>query len=65
MCIDSKTQDIVKHGIIFKNENLHLTSNNPWKIFMKLDPKPYKTLFQQVTRLEKNTNDRRNQFLNS
>ena len=27
-----------------------------WKIFMKLDLKPFKTLFQQVMRLKKNTN---------
>ena len=57
MCISAHTQDVVKHGIIFKHENSLLTSNNAWKIFMKLDPKPFETLFQQVIRLEKNTFD--------
>ena len=57
MCIHTNTQDIVKRGIIFKYENSLLTKNNVWKIFMKQDPKPFETLFQQVIRLEKNTND--------
>jgi hypothetical protein len=61
-------QDIVKHGIIFKHENSLLASHNAWKIFMKLDPKPFETLFQQVMRLEKNTNELKDsifQFLKS
>ena len=53
MCISAHTQDVVKHGIKFKYENSLLTSNNVWKIFMKLDPQPFETLFQQVIRLEK------------
>ena len=57
MCISAHTQDVVKHGIIFKHENSLLTSNNAWKKFMKLDSKPFETLFQQVIRLEKNTFD--------
>ena len=68
MCISAHTQDVVKHGIIFKHENSLLTSNNAWKIFMKLDPKPFETLFQQVIRLEKNTFDLKEsifQFLKS
>ena len=68
MCISAHTQDIVKHGITFKHENSLLTSNNAWKIFMKLDPKPFETLFQQVIRLEKNTYDLKEsifQFLKS
>ena len=68
MCISAHTQDIVKHGITFKHENSLLTSNKAWKIFMKLDPKPFKTLFQQVIRLEKNTFDLKEsifQFLKS
>ena len=61
-------QDIVKHGIIFKHENSLLASHNAWKIFTKLDPKPFETLFQQVIRLEKNTNELKDsifQFLKS
>ena len=68
MCISTHTQDVVKHGIIFKHENSLLTTNNAWKIFMKLDPKPLQTLFQQVIRLEKNTFDLKEsifQFLRS
>ena len=67
-CVHSNTQDIIKHGVIFKHENSLLTSNNAWKIFMKLDPKPFETLFQQVLRLEKNTYDLKEsifQFLKS
>ena len=68
LCIHSNTQDIIKHGVIFKHENSLLTSNNAWKIFMKLDPKPFETLFQQVIRLEKNSYDLKEsifQFLKS
>ena len=68
LCVHSNTQDIIKHGEIFKHENSLLTSNNAWKIFMKLDPKPFETLFQQVIRLEKNTYDLKEsifQFLKS
>ena len=68
MCISAHIQDVVKHGIIFKHENSLLTSNNAWKIFMKLDPKPFETLFQQVIRLEKNKFDMKEsifQFLKS
>jgi hypothetical protein len=63
-----KTQDIVKHGLIFKHENSLLASHNAWKIFMKLDPKPFETLFLQVMRLERNTNELKDsifQFLRS
>ena len=31
LCIHSNTQDIIKHGVIFKHENSLLTSNNAWK----------------------------------
>jgi hypothetical protein len=55
-CLRAATQDIVKHGVIFKHENSLLASHNAWKIIMKLDPEPFETLFQQVTRLDKNTN---------
>ena len=68
LCVHSNTQDIIKHGVIFKHENSLLTSNNAWKIFMKLDSKPFETLFQQVIRLEKNTyelNESIFQFLKS
>ena len=57
LVVHAAAQDIVKHGVIFKHENSLLASHNAWKIFMKLDPKPFETLFQQVTRLEKNTNE--------
>jgi len=66
--IHSNTQDIIKHGVIFKHENSLLTSINAWKLFMKLDPKPFETLFQQEIRLEKNTYELREsifQFLRS
>jgi hypothetical protein len=68
LVVHAAAQDIVKHGVIFKHENLLLASHNAWKIFMKLDPKPFETLFQQVTRLEKNTNELKEsifQFLRS
>ena len=65
MCIHTYAQDVVKHGIILKHENSLLTSNNAWKIFMKLDPKPFETLFQQVMRLEKNTYDLKESNFNS
>ena len=68
MYIHTSAQDIVKHGIIFKHENSLLTSNKAWKIFMKLDPKPFETLLKQVIRLEKNTTDLKEsifQFLRS
>ena len=51
LCTHSNTQDIIKHGIIFKHENSFLNSNKAWKIFKKLDPKPFETLSQQVIRL--------------
>jgi len=51
--IHTNAQDIVKDGTIFKQENSLLTSNNARKIFMKLDPKLFETLFRQVIRLEK------------
>ena len=54
LVVHAVAQDIVKHGVIFKHENSLLASHDAWKIFMKLDPKPFETLFQQVTRLEKN-----------
>ena len=63
-----KAQDIVKHGLIFKHKNSLLASHNAWKIFMKLDPKPFETLFLQVMRLERNTNELKDsifQFLRS
>jgi hypothetical protein len=55
--VHAAAQDIIEHGIIFKHENSLLASHNAWKIFMKLDPKPFETLFKKVTRLEKNTNE--------
>ena len=57
LVVHAAAKDIVKHGVIFKHENSLLASHNAWKIFIKLDPKPFETLFQQVTRLEKNTNE--------
>jgi hypothetical protein len=68
LVVHTAAQDIVKHGIIFKHGNSLLASHNAWKILMKLDPKPFETLFQQVTRLEKNTNELKEsifQFLKS
>ena len=68
LVVHAAAQDIVKHGVIFKHENSLLSSHNAWKIFMKLDPKHFETLFQQVTRLEKNTNELKEsifQFLRS
>ena len=68
LVVHAAAQDIVKHGVIFKHENSLLASHNAWKIFTKLDPKPFETLFQQVTRLEKNTNELKEsifQFLRS
>ena len=55
--IHTKTQDIVKHRAKFKQENSLLKGHKAWKIFMKLDPIPFETFFQQVMRLEKNTNE--------
>jgi hypothetical protein len=57
LVVHAAAQDIVKFGVIFKHENSLLASHNAWKIFMKLDPKPFETLFQQVTRLKKNANE--------
>ena len=57
LVVHAVAQDIVKHGVIFKHENSLLASHDARKIFMKLDPKPFETLFQQVTRLERNKNE--------
>ena len=57
LVVHAVAQDIVKHGVISKQENSLLASHDAWEIFMKLDPKPFETLFQQVTRLERNTNE--------
>jgi hypothetical protein len=68
LVVHAAAQDIVKHGVIFKHKNSLLVSHNAWKIFIKLDPNPFETLFQQVTRLEKNTNELKEsifQFLRS
>jgi hypothetical protein len=68
LVVHAAAQDIVNHGVIFKHENSLLPSHNAWKIFMKLDPRPFEAIFQQVTRLEKNTNELKElifQFLRS
>ena len=57
LIVHAVAQYIVKHGVIFKHENSLLASHDARKIFMKLDPKTFETLFQQVTRLERNTNE--------
>ena len=60
--IHTNAQDIIKHGVLFKHAHSLLTSNNVWKILMKLDHKPFETLFQQVMRLKKNTNELKESF---
>ena len=55
--IITSAHDNVKHGVIFKHENSLLARQNAWKIFMKLNIKPFGTLFQHEMRLEKNTNE--------
>ena len=60
--IHTNEQDIVKHGVLFKHTHSLLTSKYVWKIFMKLDHKPFETLFQQVMRLKKNTDELKESF---
>jgi len=51
--IDTSSLNKLKNSVIFELENSLLNSHNPWKIFMKLDPKPFEPLLQQKIRLEK------------
>jgi hypothetical protein len=42
---------------MFKHEKSLIVSQYPSKILMKLHPKPFEILLQQVVRLKKNTNE--------